>query len=40
MDIKRRNIPSESRLDSGTEPVSRTVRTPSVMSEKPKTREK
>lgn len=33
-------IPSESLLESGTEPVSRTVMMPSAMSEKPNEREK
>jgi hypothetical protein len=33
-----RDIPSESRLDNGTEPVSSTVRIPSAMSVKPSER--
>jgi hypothetical protein len=33
-------IPSDSRLDSGTEPVSSTVRIPSAMSVMPSVREK
>jgi hypothetical protein len=32
--------PSDSRLESGTEPVSSTVRIPSVISVKPSVREK
>lgn len=35
-----KNKPSDKRLESGTEPVSNTVSTPSVMSEKPRVREK
>lgn len=33
-------VPSDRRLDSGTEPVSSTVNIPSVMSVKPSVREK
>lgn len=33
-------VPSESRLDNGTDPVRRTVRIPRAMSERPRVREK
>jgi hypothetical protein len=34
------NVPPDIRLDSGTDPVSSTVKIPSVMSVKPSVREK
>lgn len=40
MEMVRQCLPSDSRLDSGTEPVSSTVRMPSVMSAMPSVREK